>query len=57
MKENDLYLNVDKCEFFKDSVDFLGLRVSHNKIQMQESKIAGVKGWLVPSKVKELQAF
>jgi transposase InsO family protein len=57
LQGNDLFVKPEKCEFFRASVDFLGVNVAHNEVRMQDGKVAGVRDWPPPTKVKELQAF
>src|SRR5258707_6587080 len=48
MKENDLYLKPEKCEFEKRKVEYLGFLISHNKIEMDPKKLAGISDWPSP---------
>jgi hypothetical protein len=34
LRNNDLYLNIDKCQFEKTEADYLGVRVGSKEIQM-----------------------
>jgi hypothetical protein len=49
MHEHKLYLRPDKCEFEKARIEYLGIIISHNKVEMDPVKIAGVADWLMPS--------
>ena len=40
LKENQLYLKPDKCEFEQTQVEYLGVIISHNSIEMDPAKIA-----------------
>ena len=55
--ENRLYVKLEKCEFHKTEVQFLGYRVSSHGVQMDEGKIKAVVDWPEPQTVKELQRF
>jgi len=57
LEENDLYLRPEKCEFEKDTVEYLGLIIGEGKIQMDPVKVAGVKDWPRPTNLTELRAF
>ena len=57
LEENQLYLKLDKCEFEKTWVEYLGVIISHNSIEMDPAKVTGVVEWPVPSTKKELQSF
>ena len=57
LREHKLYLRPDKCEFEKTWIAYLGVIVSHNKVEMDPVKIAGVAEWPVPTNKKEVQSF
>ena len=57
LEENRLYLKLDKCEFEKTQVEYLGVIISHNSVEMDPAKVTGVAEWPVPSTKKELQSF
>jgi hypothetical protein len=57
MREHKLYLQLEKCEFEKTKIKYLGVIISHNKVEMDPVKIAGVADWLTPSNKKEVQSF
>ena len=57
LKENHLYLKPDKCIFEVQRVEFLGLILSENQVEMDPIKIEGVQNWPSPRKVKEVQSF
>jgi hypothetical protein len=42
MHEHKLYLQLEKCEFEKTKIEYLGIIISHNKVEMDLVKIAGV---------------
>jgi hypothetical protein len=52
-----LYLKPEKCEFEKESIEYLGLIISHNHIAMDPVKVAGVLEWPVLVNLKEVQSF
>jgi hypothetical protein len=56
MHEHKLYLQPEKCEFKKTRIEYLSI-ISHNKVEMDLVKIAGVADWLTPSNKKEVQSF
>jgi hypothetical protein len=57
MREHKLYLQPEKCEFKKTKIEYLGVIISHNKVEMDPVKIAGVTDWPTPSNKKEVQSF
>jgi len=57
LREHKLYLRHDKCEFKKMHIEYLGVIISHNCVEMDPVKIAGVTEWPVPTSKKEVQSF
>src|SRR5882757_1932995 len=57
LKENDLFLKAEKCEFGVQEVEFLGMIISPDGIKMDPKKVDGVMSWLIPKHVKDVQAF
>jgi hypothetical protein len=57
MREHKLYLWPEKCKFEKVRIEYLGVIISHNKVEMDPVKIAGVADWLTPSNKKEVRSF
>ncbi len=57
LKENDLYLKPEKCEFSKTEIDYLGFIISEGQIRMDPSKVKGIADWTPPKTKKELQSF
>jgi hypothetical protein len=57
MREHKLYLRPEKCKFEKTRVECLSIIISHNKVEMDPVRIAGVADWLMPSNEKEMQSF
>ena len=57
LRQNDLFAKLEKCEFNVDTTNFLGYIVSPTGLRMDESKIAVIKDWPTPRKVKEVQSF
>jgi hypothetical protein len=57
LKDNDLYLKPEKCEFEQTKIEYLGLIISENHVKMVKVKVQGVLDWPTPQKVKDVQAF
>ena len=57
LRQHNLSLKPEKCEFEKLSVEYLGVVISHNSVKMDPIKVAGVAEWPVPSNRKEVQSF
>src|SRR6202045_1321484 len=56
-RENGLCLRLSKCEFEKDEILFLGMKISHNRLEHDPAKGAAVHNWPRPRNVKEVQRF
>jgi hypothetical protein len=57
MCEHKLYLQPEKCKFEKTRIKYIGIIISHNKVEMDLVKIAGVADQPMPSNKKEVQSF
>jgi hypothetical protein len=57
LQEHKLFLKPDKCEFAKTKVEYLDVVVSHNSVEMDPVKVAGVTDWPAPTNRKEVQSF
>ena len=57
LEKHKLYLRVDKCEFEKTTIEYLGVIISHNSVAMDPVKVAGVAEWPTPMNKKEVQSF
>ena len=45
LQENKLFLHLEKCEFCKEWIEYLGLVISENEVSMDPVKVAGVWEW------------
>ena len=57
LREKQLYAKFKKCEFWLESIAFLGHVISAEGIQVDPSKIAVVQDWKRPSNVGEIRSF
>ncbi len=57
LRKHSLYLNIDKCQFEKQEVDYLGVRIGGRSIKMEEAKVERVKTWRPPRNVTEVRRF
>ena len=57
LRENNLKLQPDKCEFLRKEVIYLGHIISENGIQPDPSKLKAIKEFPTPKKVKDIQSF
>lgn len=48
---------MEKCEFHRSSMPFLGYIINASGIQMDQGKVDAVQNWSTPTSVKELQRF
>ena len=57
MKENDLFLKPEKCEWDVPETEYLGMIVGGGKVRMDPVKVSGVANWPTPTNVKGVQQF
>jgi hypothetical protein len=57
MREHKLYLRPEKCKFEKSRIEYIGIIISHNKVEIDPVKVARVADWPTPSHKKEVQSF
>ncbi len=57
LRENNLFLKAEKCEFEVLETEYLGVIISENSIRMDPVKLAGIAEWPMPTKKRELQSF
>ena len=50
-------MKVNKCEWHKDSVEFLGYILKTEGLTMAEDKVKIIREWPEPWKVKDVQSF
>jgi hypothetical protein len=57
LSRHKLFLKLYKCEFEKTKVEYLGIIISHNSVEMDPIKVAGIANWPAPTDKKEVQSF
>jgi hypothetical protein len=57
LRTHKLYGKITKCEFFKESVKYLGHIISSTGIATDPKKVEVIKNWPQPCNIKELQSF
>jgi len=57
LQEHKLFLRPEKCEFWKERIQYLGLVISENKVSIDLVKVAGVREWPTPENKTDIQAF
>ncbi|XP_058650006.1 uncharacterized protein LOC131551236 [Onychostoma macrolepis] len=55
--QHHLYLKLEKCEYHRPIVQFLGYLIGQDGIQMDQGKVTVIKEWPRTQTVKELQRF
>jgi len=55
--EHKLFLRLEKCEFHRKEIEYLGLVILENKVAMDPVKVAGVHDWSTPENRTDVQAF
>lgn len=57
LKEANLKIQLDKCEFFRKEVQYLGHTVSEEGVKPNTDKIEIIKKWPIPKNEKEIRQF
>jgi len=57
LQEHKLFLCPEKCEFWKERIEYLGLVISENEVCIDLVKVTGVREWPTPENKTDVQAF
>jgi hypothetical protein len=57
LRDHKLYAKISKCEFWLDSVKFLGHTISKDGISVDPSKVQEVMDWKPPKSVHQIRSF
>ena len=57
LRQHQLYAKIQKCEFHKEEMTFVGYQVSKSGIGMDPAKVAAILDWPTPKNLKEVQSF
>ena len=57
LRDHQLYAKFSKCEFWLDSVKFLGHTISSEGISVDPSKVQEVMDWKPPTSVHQIRSF
>jgi len=57
LAEHKLFLCPEKCEFHRKRIEYLGLVILENKVEMDPVKVAGVHNWPTLKNRTDVQAF
>jgi hypothetical protein len=56
-EQHNLYFKLSKCTFHSSSIDYLGVIIEKGMTRMDPVKIAGIKNWPTPIRVKDVCSF
>nr|GEY05927.1 uncharacterized protein [Tanacetum cinerariifolium] len=57
LRDNELYVKLEKCSFAQNEVEFLGHKIKYGGLMMDGAKIKAIQDWEQPTKVTELRSF
>ena len=57
LKENDLFCKPEKCEFYRESVEYLGMIIGRGTVSMDPGKVEAILKWPAPQRLSDVQAF
>jgi len=57
LRNESLYANIKKCDFFMENFMFLGYVVSAKGIEMDDTKFNAIKEWHISKMVSEVRSF
>ncbi|KAK3561122.1 hypothetical protein QTP86_028295 [Hemibagrus guttatus] len=57
LKQHELYIKMEKCEFHRSTLSFQGYVLSPECMAMDQAKVKAITDWPEPTSVKELQWF
>jgi len=57
LAEHKLFLCLEKCEFHRKEIEYLGLVIWENKVVIDLVKVARVRDWPIPENWTDMQAF
>ena len=57
LRKHKLYVKIEKCEFSREEMTFVGFLVSKSGKGMDPAKVAAIMDWPTPKNLKEVQSF
>jgi hypothetical protein len=57
VRDNQLYVEYSKCEFWLDEIPFLGHIISKGGIAVDSTKVREIVGWKIPTSVTKIRSF
>ena len=57
LREQQLYANFSKCDFFKDKIQYLGHVLSKERMSVDPENEKAIMEWTVPKNVSDIRSF
>ncbi|GJY29808.1 putative reverse transcriptase domain-containing protein [Tanacetum coccineum] len=57
LKKERLYAKFSKCDFWLDSVQFIGYVIDHNGVHVDPAKIEAIRNWAAPTTPTKVRQF
>jgi hypothetical protein len=57
LEKANMKVQMDKCEFFKEEVNFLGFTISQKGVKTNADKVKAIEKFPIPTTLKELRSF
>ena len=57
LREYGLYCGIDKCEFAKDELEYLGFLIGSNGVRMHPKKLETIANWPEPKSLRAVQQW
>ena len=57
LREQRLFANLKKCDFYANKIIFLGYVVTKDGIEMDKSRIEAITNWPTPSSIHDVRSF
>ena len=57
IQDNDLYLKLEKCEFDKTRLEYLGMIITPDCVEMDDTKLKGIEEWPKPGTTRDVRKF
>ena len=57
LRDNELFLKMEKCSFAQQEVEFLGHKIVGRKLMTENAKVKAILEWEPPTKMPNLRSF
>jgi len=57
LRQHELYAKLNKCDFYKDKIQYLGHVISKEDIYVDPNKIKAIMEWHVPKDISNTRSF